>query len=251
MAGLMREAVSRRGSAPAKPGAPRARVVALRVGGVIVATAIVAGAALGARALANSDAANARRSFHGSSSRLAATVSLALAREEDLIVAASTFVAARPNPSSGEYATWASFAKVRARYPEVRRLDVIALVATPPIERVTPVRATLETTAPSAGAVTTTPVRESAALSERSARATAGGGASRCLLVAGLSHIAPSSSTRDLCSREPALMSTRDSGRASYASASVHGRAGLEIVTPVYRAGAAPTETAARRAMFA
>ncbi|HEX4564450.1 MAG TPA: diguanylate cyclase, partial [Solirubrobacteraceae bacterium] len=31
----------------------------------------------------------------------------------------------------------------------------------------------------------------------------------------------------------------------------MHGRAGLEIVTPVYRAGAAPTETAARRAMFA
>src|SRR4029077_6132475 len=105
---------------------------AVRILAGITAVAIVVAAAFGARAIANHDAASTRSDLANFSNRVAPTVSLALAREEDLVVAASTFIAAQPNASTGEIGAWTKFARVTARYPEVRRLDVIRRERIPP-----------------------------------------------------------------------------------------------------------------------
>jgi len=113
---------------------------AVRILAGVIAVAIVVAAALGARALANHDAANARKDFADFSKRVTPTVSLALAREEDLVVAASTFIAGRPGASSGEIGDWTKFARVASRYPEVRRLDVIRREGLPPAPAPTTLR---------------------------------------------------------------------------------------------------------------
>jgi len=268
----------------------------LRALGVLVAIAVVAAAALGARALANHDATNARKEFRADSARVASSVGLAIQHAEDLTVAASTFIAAKPEASSAEFTDWTKFASVTARYPELRRLDVVALLFLVPassIPTAPTARGTLggvtSTTARSAlgGATSTTarsaPTRSPSTVAPTTSTATravpkvgtsarAGAvlpvlstspeaalalssgrltGGTRCVIIAGLAHVAPpSAATRDLCRRNPALLRSRDSGRALYAKVAVRGREGLEIDTPVYRAGLTRSNPAARRAAF-
>jgi diguanylate cyclase (GGDEF)-like protein len=283
----LRAAVSPRALFSGLRGGPTLPVGALRVLGVLVAVAVVAAAALGARALANHDATNARKEFRSDSARVASNVGLSLQHAEDLIVAASTFIAAKPGASSAEFTHWTKFASVTARYPELRRLDVVALLFLVPATSIpttptaptargtlstatsTTARTALTGTTSTLAATTSTATRAAskvgtsaragallpvlstspeAALALSSGRITGG---MRCVIIAGLAHVAsPTATTRDLCRRNPALLASRDSGRALYAKVSVHGREGLEIDTPVYRSGLTPSNTAARRAAF-
>ena len=232
-------------SGAAGPAVVSVRVVRILVG--ITVVAIVAAAALGARALANHDAAGARDDFASFSERVAPTVSRALAQEEDLVVAASTFIAGRPSASGGEFAAWTNFTRVAARYPEVRRLDVIRIV---PVAAAAFPPNLLRTASP----VLSTRLSRAlgTALVPGAARSASGPGATRCVLAGGLTGVAPASvASKDLCARNHALLASRDSGQASYRTASAHGRATLEVDTPVYRGAAAPLGLGARRASFA
>jgi diguanylate cyclase (GGDEF)-like protein len=229
---------------------------AVRILAGITAVAIVAAAALGARALANHDAATARSDFANVSRRVAPTVSLALAREEDLVVAASTFIAGRPSASSGEISAWTSFARVAAGYPEVRRLDVIRREQIPPAGSPTsPLGAgatSLSASLSRAPATTTLSGAPATALAPGASRSVIEQRVTRCVLVGGLAGAARvSAASKDLCARNPALLASRDSGRAAYRKASVHRRAGLEIDTPVYHGAGVPAGVGARRASFA
>jgi diguanylate cyclase (GGDEF)-like protein len=265
----------------------------LRAMGVVAALAIVGAAALGARALANDDAANSRRTFQNASGRVAATVSLSLLREEDLTLAASTFMAAKPTATSGEFTDWTKFARATRRFPELRRLDWLALVPVVPAEPARTLRTTstglattlsgsssrlstspppttptspLEAARASAPSVSTTAsgvdsTRTSAStgissleiVSPSLARAGSTGSTqgARCVIVAGLGHVpAPTLASRDLCASDPALKRSRYSGHATVARVSLHGRSGVQVDTPVYRAGSAPTSPAGRGSAF-
>src|ERR1700751_5597557 len=289
-AARLRTAASPRALFSGVRGGPTVPVAALRVLGVLVAIAVVAAAALGARALANHDATNARRSFQADSARVASNVTLSLEHQEDLNVAASTFIAAKPGASSPEFTDWTKFARVSARYPELRRLDVVALLflvparsistepaahgapgvtspahptrtgsaATVPLPSSTSTQAATKagaskgtSTGSSSGAGAVLPILSTsptAALALSAGKLT---GATRCVIIAGLAHVAPpSATTHDLCRRNPTLLTSRDSGRAFYAKVSVRGHEALEIDTPVYRAGLTPSNPAARRAAF-
>jgi diguanylate cyclase (GGDEF)-like protein len=272
-------------------GALGVSVRALRVMGVVAALAIVGATAVGARELANNDAANARRTFQSASGRVAATVSLSLLREEDLTLAASTFMAAKPTATSGEFTDWTKFAQAARRFPELRRLDWLALVPVVPASSVRTLRtgsagfattfsgssarfsasAPTSTASPVVGATrANAPIVSTASSGLQSAHASATTGiaslvivspslsrtgdtegGARCVIVASLAHVpAPTLASRDLCTRDPALMRSRDSGHATFAKVSLHGRSGVQADTPVYRSGSTPTSTAARRTAF-
>jgi len=84
---------------------------------------------LGARAVAHNDSAKTEASFHQGSAAIASTLKLAIQRQEELTVAASTYFAANPKASSAEFARWVTWARTRRRYPE---LDALGLLPAPP-----------------------------------------------------------------------------------------------------------------------
>src|SRR5271165_6493556 len=85
---------------------------------------------LGARAVAVSDADQARLEFHLASAEIASTLKLALQHEEDLVVSASGFVTGNPNASAGDFDSWAEAVHAMQRYPELQDFGIVTLVPT-------------------------------------------------------------------------------------------------------------------------
>jgi diguanylate cyclase (GGDEF)-like protein len=211
-----------------------AAAVLCLIAGVLAAT-------IGAKAVARDDSATARHAFARSASDLAATVGAAIQHEQDLAVSAATFFADHPTASPSEFHTWASWARVSGRYPELAELRLVMLV--PAAERST-VRSQLGAR-PAVG----TPAPSGAAPLKV---VPAGERASYCLSFAGLARgalrrVAPGT---DYCARTPSLLPTRDSGRSSFARTSFAGVRALRIQTPVYRGGSTPATVTGRRAAF-
>ena len=73
--------------------------------------------------------AKTETSFQQGSQAIASTLKLAIQRQEELTVAASTYFAANPKASSAEFARWVTWARTRRRYPE---LDALGLLPAPP-----------------------------------------------------------------------------------------------------------------------
>ncbi len=76
-----------------------------------------------------SDASKTETSFQQGSQAIASTLKLAVQRQEELTVAASTFFAGNPKATSAEFARWVTWARTRRRYPE---LDALGLLPAPP-----------------------------------------------------------------------------------------------------------------------
>src|SRR5205085_118464 len=154
--------------------------------------------------------------------------------------------------SSGEIGDWTKFARVASRYPEVRRLDVIRREGLPPAPAPTtlrraaaPSRSTTLSRTPATTTLSGAPAGMLVSAASRSASAL---GPPRCFIAGGLAGgTRLSATTRDVCARNPALLASRDSGRASYSTVSIHRRSGLEILTPVYHGAGVPVGLAARR----
>jgi diguanylate cyclase (GGDEF)-like protein len=81
-----------------------------------------------ARALARSDAERSRQAFTQASNQVAATVRLALAREQDLVVSAGTFALGSPHASNPGFKRWVHEENAFVRYPELEGIATIALV---------------------------------------------------------------------------------------------------------------------------
>ncbi|HWD10445.1 MAG TPA: hypothetical protein VG366_01285, partial [Solirubrobacteraceae bacterium] len=210
-------------------------------------------ALLGAHAVARSDARNERKAFPQTTASMASTLKLAIQREEELGISASTFFAGNPKASAAELGRWVHWAHTLRRYPELQSLGLAALVRAPELAifdaRVAG-HATKPRTARSAS---------SAAATAAAAAATAaalrvvppGTRGYYCLTSAELARSAAARTPAgvDYCTATPALLASRDSGHSIYTAA----RGGLKAVaieTPVYRGNVPPPTFATRRAAF-
>ncbi len=97
------------------------------VAALCVAVGIV-GSLLAAHAVARNDAASARQASQQASAAVAATVKLAIQREEDLRIGGSTFFAGNSKATPAEFDRWAHWARTLRRYPELQQLGLVTLV---------------------------------------------------------------------------------------------------------------------------
>ncbi|HEV7529361.1 MAG TPA: EAL domain-containing protein [Solirubrobacteraceae bacterium] len=210
------------------------------------------GSVLAAHAVARSDAKNAGQAFPRTSTGIArtssgivSTLKQAIQREEDLVIGASTFFAGHPKASAAEFATWVKWSQALRRYPELEKLGLVALVRAPEL---TAFEAQLAGHAAK-------PARPRAPLSTAgSLRAVpAGTRAYYCFAAVELAR-SPGQRARaglDYCALTPGLLSSRDSARSVYTSASARRGRGLSVEVPVYVGNAPSSSLVSRRGAFA
>jgi diguanylate cyclase (GGDEF)-like protein len=177
---------------------------------------------LGAQAVAHNDTTKAQASFQQSSGAIASTLKLAIQREEELAVSASTFFASHPKASHTEFTAWVKWARTLRRYPELDNLGLLTVVRSPQLS---------EFQAQVAGHGVRPPVVIPPSDHHY-----------YCLAVAELSRNpieAPPTGT-DYCALTPALLVARDAGLSSYTPVSARGTRALAIATPVYRNNVTP-----------
>lgn len=201
----------------------------------------VLAAVLGARAVARSEATKARLAFHLSSQQIASRLKLAIQHEEDLVVSASAFVSGSTRVSPVAFDRWVQSVQALRRYPELENIGLVALVPASQLQQFV------------AGLVAD-PVRPFGPQSvapERFRLLPVGARPYYCIARAGMARSAASyiPPGLDYCAFAPTLITTRDTGQASYAPF-VLTKAILGISTPVYREGAVPATVAARRRKF-
>jgi diguanylate cyclase (GGDEF)-like protein len=232
-----------RGSQP-KPIAESGRGHAgiwVAVAGLLVLAGVI-GSLLGARAVARSDANQARLSFHLASAEAASTVKLAIQHEEDLVVSASAFVTGNPGASAADFDRWAQSVQAMQRYPELQNFGLVELV---PATRLGDFEARMAAN----------PLRPlgPASRPRESFRVTPPGKRPYyCLAVAGLAKTAATylPAGMDYCALAPTLISARDSGLTNYAPVADRRGDVLGVETPVYRGGMTPATVAARQRAF-
>jgi diguanylate cyclase (GGDEF)-like protein len=200
------------------------------------------GSVLAAHSVASHDATKSQAAFRQSSTAIASAVKLAIQREEELAVSASTFFARNPTASPEEFAGWVKWAQTVHRFPELENLGLLAVVRKSELDA-------LE------ARITGRPVKAAT-----SGPATAGGEALQilptsdhgyyCLATAELVRNAAAAppAGRDYCAANNTLLQARNSGRASYRRVSLDGTEALASATPVYRGNVTPQSVAGRTA---
>jgi diguanylate cyclase (GGDEF)-like protein len=258
-----------RGAGAAPPSDPR-RIGSTRVTGLLRArkalSAVVAllliaagtvASLLVAHAVANSDATEGRSNFQQSSASVASSVKLAIQREEELAVSASTFFANNPKASPAEFAKWVKWARTLHRFPELDNLGLLTLVRKAQLPafdaQVTghALRPTTTATGAPTATGTTTVAGTAAAIAAAVAKVVpATNHHYYCLtsaeLVRSVTLAAPAG--LDYCARTPTLLYARDEGRSRYTPVSVGQSEALSIETPVYRGNATPVSVFGRTA---
>jgi diguanylate cyclase (GGDEF)-like protein len=210
---------------------------------------------LGAHAIANSDTNEGHSNFQQSSTAVASALKLAIQREEELAVSASTFYANNPKASRSEFAKWVKWARTLHRFPEIDNLGLLTLVRKPQLAafqaqlsghmlKHATVTATTGTAASSAATATaTTPIDGIKVVPTTNHHY-------YCLTSAELIRSAALGAPAglDYCARTPALLYARDEGRSRYVQVSLDGVPALSIETPVYRGNATPVSVFGRTA---
>ncbi len=200
------------------------------VAAVLCVAAGVVGSLLAAHAVARSDAAKDRRAFQLGSTGIASAVRLAVQREEELVVSASTFFAANPTASPAEFDRWVNWAHTVHRFPELNSLGHVSLLRAPELAAF---GARVRGHAIKRGAFPVVPPS---------------GHRYFCLTAAELSRSAADSSPAglDYCAHTPALLLARDSGRSTYVPIAAGHIPALAIETPIYRGHPTPRSVLGR-----
>jgi diguanylate cyclase (GGDEF)-like protein len=213
-------------------------------GALVCVAAGALGSVLGAHAVARTDAATARHGAQQTSAGIASTVKLAVRREEDLAIAASTYFAGNSKTSPAEFDRWVKWAQTLRRYPELQGLGLVALVQAPEL------------------AAFRASITRQAVKRQGSPRASAGRRAVRvvpagsrpyyCLAVANLVRSPAKSPPAglDYCAVAPSLLRSRDSTLNSYTTVLVGRSKALGVMTPVYRGELPPSTLPARMGAF-
>ena len=189
----------------------------------VAALCVVLGAiasVFGARAVARNDTSSTRTTFEQSSRAIATTVKLAIQRQEELTVAASTYFAANPKATPAEFARWVAWARTQHRYPE---LDALALLPAPPAPR----KASATHADATPGKTSATPGETSATLSKTPA-------------APGEASAAPAKASTPAVHISRAQLRSRNTGLSVYRQISAGHRQALAIQTPVYRGNVTP-----------
>jgi diguanylate cyclase (GGDEF)-like protein len=204
------------------PAQPRRRFAWAPLAALCVTAGIV-GSLVAANAIAGHDATKARLLSRQSSTAIASALTLAIQREEELAVSASTFFARDPKASPEEFAAWVKWARTVHRFPELDNLGLIAVVRKP------------ELNALHVGGLSILPHSNHSYY---------------CLATAELvrSPAAAPAAAFDYCARSSSLLLTRNSGHSTFASVSVDGTQTLAGETPVYKGNVTPITLAGRTA---
>ena len=193
---------------------------------------------MAARVQSHREASQATQAFRAVSAQVAASVKLAIQRDQDLVVSTAAFVAGDPTAPNSRFVQWARRVQAIQRYPELLGLGD-AVIVTPSRLRAFAAAARHDPAgALSAGGTFTVSPPGHRAL--------------YCFTQNYLSRGARNSYPAgfDWCDgplRQP-LLAARDSGASAYLPITIGTITALTVFTPVYRA--APGTRAARRAAF-
>jgi diguanylate cyclase (GGDEF)-like protein len=203
----------------------------------------LAGSVLGAAAVAGGESDRARLRFHLESAGIASTLKLAIQREEDLVLAGSTFIAWNPHATPTQFDAWATAVGAMRRYPELQDIGLVQLVPAADLGLFR-ARAAAEPVEP-LGAGTGRDTRPFEILP-------AGPRPFYCFATAGLARSRSSDlpTGLDFCAIAPQLPAARDTGVTSYAPFPIGTTPALGVQTPVYRDGMVPATAAGRRRAF-
>ncbi|WP_375478962.1 putative bifunctional diguanylate cyclase/phosphodiesterase [uncultured Jatrophihabitans sp.] len=191
-----------------------------------------AGAVLAARAIADRQTDDARVTFRTASAQVASTLQLAIQHEEDLIYAASAFIADNPEPTEADLAGWQTAVQAFRRYPELLGLGQVVVVPRAKLA------AYAAATAPN-GSFRVIP---------------AGVRPFYCFtrVVFARPGLVASAPGFDVCAGNSTALSLAsvDTGRPDYIPFGFGASTFLAVRTPVYRGGVTPSTVAGRRAAF-
>jgi len=207
---------------PASNPAPRgSRLIWAALAALCVTAGIVA-SLVAANAVARHDLANTRLASQQSSTAIASALKLAIQREEELAVSASTFFARNPKASPEELAAWVKWARTVHRFPELENLGLVTVMRKPEL-------------AATAAGLTVVPHSEHSYY---------------CLTTAELVRnpaTAPAAGL-DYCARSSALLLARNSGQSLVTPVSTGATQALASETPVYKGNVTPKTLAGRSA---
>ncbi len=202
---------------------------------VVVMLGGTAGAVVAARSIASRQVGDSRVAFTTASAQVASTLQLAMQHEEDLIYAASEFLAEKPDATAAEFARWQTAEQALRRYPELLGLGQAVIV---PRAKLAAYAAAV---APN-GSFRVIP---------------AGVRPFYCFARVGFGRpgvpIPPVGDDGCAGSLANASLASRDTGRADYipfASDASGASTVLLVRSPVYRDGVPPPTVAGRRAAF-
>jgi diguanylate cyclase (GGDEF)-like protein len=209
-------------------------------GASLLAIAGIVGAVLAAGGVARNDADRARDAFVDSSAEVTSALNQALLHEEDLIVGARGFLATDPDPTNSRFLRWVRSVQAPERYPELIGFGFHEIV---PASRLAAYAARVAADPP----LELDPGEELRVVPP-------GKRPYYCLAPLGYSRdleIAPPAGF-DYCATDTTgkKLSTRVSGQSTYSPIDLGGAEALSISIPVYRGGAVPPTSEARRATF-
>jgi diguanylate cyclase (GGDEF)-like protein len=212
---------------------------------VLLAGLLLVGGIAGSVATASSvrmrNADSSRDALALSSVEIAATLRLAIQREEDLAVTAAGFFLNTPTPSNEDFVSWANELQVMKRYPELLGWGEVVMVTAAQLQAYAAAAATDPAGVVAGGAFELVPP------GERDFYCLFLVGQSRSTEVgapAGFDYCAGTNGTRTLAAR--------DSGRSGYEVVDTgNGTKTLAVQVPIYRGGGTPATVAARREAFA
>ena len=197
----------------------------------------VTGSVLGALTVARIDGQRSRQSSVTSAVEIAATLKLAIEREQDLAVNTGAFVTHAPGETELQFQQWASSDRVFERFPELIGIGSVVMV---PALQLSQYAAQVE--ASGLGGSGTFQVRPS--------------GSRPYYCFASLTESPNGRSTSppnlDVCDSTlgPKFIEARDSGQSTYLPYGSGPTADLAVGTAIYRGGAVPATLRARRDAF-
>jgi diguanylate cyclase (GGDEF)-like protein len=204
-----------------------AAVVAIGITGSVLSSAVVV----------HNDLQKARQASATAAIEIAATLRLAIEREQDLAVNTGAFVANDPNASEAQFQRWASSAQLFRRFPELVGVGSVQLVTRSALPAYA--QQTERNAGQAAGTFKVSPP---------------GSRSFYCFasLTEGPSGTETVPPDADLCqsSLGSAFLTARDSGQDTYLPYRNGGHATLAIGSAIYRGGSTPSTIAARRAAF-
>jgi diguanylate cyclase (GGDEF)-like protein len=202
------------------------------IAGVVLLLALgTLGSVFGARAIARNEAQTAHQAFVNSSEQVAATLKLAIEREQDLGVNAGAFIIGNPSASEVQFQGWVRSAQLFRRYPELQGIGEVVLV-------------------PASGLKAFAAAHGGSAFQV----SPAGFRANYCFttLTQGRTGQSVVPAEADVCATNlgTALLAGRDSGQLAYVPYGSGKNAALAVGTAVYQNGVEAKTVSARRASF-
>jgi diguanylate cyclase (GGDEF)-like protein len=204
----------------------------------------IAGSVVAAQLVAQTDRHQTRTTFTAAAANVAATLTLALQHEEDLVVSARAFIVGNPNATQLAFARWTLSVEALARYPELEGGGEVVLVPASGLAAfVARRKAEPASTLLTPGPFVVLP---------------AGRRPFYCFVTLTLARqVRPTTAVPsgfDYCALKTALrtafLAARDSGRNAYLPYTSGANTILAVEAPVYSGGAVPSTLAARRHAF-